>query len=104
MATVSCNGLVTGLSPGTMTVSASSEGKTGTATIVVIPVPVASIDISPNTQSVVVGQTTPAFTAVTKDSKGHVLTGRTVTFGSDNTAVATIDGSSGIATGVAPGT
>jgi trimeric autotransporter adhesin len=104
IATVSSNGRVTALSPGTMTVSATAGGKTGTATIVVINVPVASIDLTPTTQSVVVGQNTPAFTAVTKDAAGHVLTGRTVTFNSDNTAVATIDASSGVATGVTTGT
>ncbi len=103
IATVSSNGRVTALSPGTMTVTATAGGKTGTATIVVIDVPIASIELSPTTQSVVVGQTTPAFTVVTKDAAGHVLTGRTVTFNSDNTAVATID-ASGVATGVAAGT
>ncbi len=104
IATVSSNGRVTARSPGTMTVSATSGGKTGTATIVVVDVPVASVELSPTSQSVVVGQNTPAFTAVTKDAAGHVLTGRTVTFGSDNTAVATIDATSGVATGVSAGT
>jgi uncharacterized protein YjdB len=104
IATVSSNGRVTALSPGSMTVSATAGGKTGTATIVVVNVPVASVELSPTTQSVVVGQTTPAFTAVTKDAGGHVLSGRTVTFNSDNTGVATIDQTSGVATGVSPGT
>ena len=103
IATVSSNGRVTALSPGTMTVSATAGGKTGTATIVVIDVPIASIELSPTTQSVVVGQTTPAFTVMAKDAAGHVLTGRTVTFNSDNTGVATID-ASGVATGVTAGT
>jgi trimeric autotransporter adhesin len=104
VATVSSNGRVTALSPGSMTVSATAGGKTGTATIVVVDVPVASVELSPTTQSVVVGQNTPAFTAVTKDAGGHVLTGRTVTFNSDNTGVATIDQNSGVATGVSAGT
>lgn len=104
IATVSSNGRVTALSPGTMTVTATSEGKTGTATIVVNAPPVATITLSPTSQSVVVGQSTPAFTAVTKDASGNVLTGRTVTFSSSNTSVATIDATTGIATGVAPGT
>jgi uncharacterized protein YjdB len=104
IATVSSNGRVTALSPGSMTVSASTGGKTGTATIVVIQVPVASVELSPTAQSVAVGQATPAFTAVTKDAGGHVLTGRTVTFSSDNTDVATVDQNSGVATGVAEGT
>jgi len=103
IATVSSNGRVTALSPGSMTVSATAGGKTGTATIVVIPVPVASVELTPTTQSVIVGQTTPAFTVVTKDAAGNVLSGRTVTFNSDNTAVATID-QNGVATGVSAGT
>ena len=104
VATVSSNGRVTALAAGTMTVSATSEGKTGTATIVVNSVPVASVAISPATQSVVVGQNTPAFTAVTKDASGNVLNGRTVTFSSSDPTVATIDASSGVATGVKAGT
>ena len=104
VATVSSNGRVTALSAGTMTVSATSEGKTGTATIVVNAVPVASVVLSPTTQSVVVGQNTTAFTAVTKAANGNVLNGRKVTFSSDNTAVATIDAATGVATGVSAGT
>jgi uncharacterized protein YjdB len=104
VALVSSTGRVVAQAPGTMTVTATSEGKTGTATIVVIAVPVSSVTISPTTQSVVVGQTTPAFTAVTKDGSGNVLTGRTVTWASSNTSVATIDANTGVATGVAPGT
>ena len=103
VATVSSNGRVTALAAGTMTVSATSEGKTGTATIVVNAVPVASVVLSPTTQSVIVGQTTPAFTAVTKDASGNVLNGRTVTFNSSDPTVATIN-ASGVATGVKPGT
>ena len=104
IALVSSTGRVVAQSLGTMTVTATSEGKTGTATIVVMAVPVASVTISPATQSVIVGSTTPAFTAVVKDASGNVLTGRTITFASGNTAVATIDANSGVATGVAAGT
>ncbi|MDB4909644.1 MAG: Ig domain protein group 2 domain protein [Gemmatimonadetes bacterium] len=104
IAVVSSTGKVTAQSAGTMTVTATSEGKTGTATIVVTAVPVATVTISPTTQSVVVGGTTPAFTAVTKDANNNTLTGRVVTFSSSNTAVATIDANTGVATGVAPGT
>jgi len=104
VAVVSSAGKVTSLTLGTMTVTATSEGKTGTATIVVIAVPVASVTISPTTQTVVVGATTPAFTAVTKDGGGNVLTGRAVTFASSDPTIATIDANTGVATGVAPGT
>jgi uncharacterized protein YjdB len=104
VAVVSSTGKVTAQSAGTMTVTATSEGKTGTATIVVTAAPVATVTLSPTTQSVVVGGTTPEFTAVTKDANGNTLTGRAVTFSSSNTGVATIDPTSGVATGVAPGT
>ena len=104
VAIVSSNGRVTSQAPGTMTVSATSEGKTGTATIVVIAVPVASVTISPQNQSVQVGATTPAFTAQAKDAGGHPLAGRVVTFASSDPTIATIDANTGIATGVAPGT
>jgi uncharacterized protein YjdB len=89
--------------PGTMTVTATSEGITGTATIVVLQAPVAAVAISPLTQTVVVGSSTPAFTAVTKDGSGNVLTGRVVTFASSDPTIATINSSTGVATGVAPG-
>jgi uncharacterized protein YjdB len=104
IALVSSTGRVVAQALGTMTVTATSELKTGTATIVVVAVPVASVTISPTTQSVIVGSTTPAFTAVAKDASGNVLSGRAITFASGNTAVATIDANTGVATGVAPGT
>ncbi|MBA2683690.1 MAG: Ig-like domain-containing protein [Gemmatimonadaceae bacterium] len=104
IASVSSNGRVTAIAPGTITVTATSEGKTGTATIVVIAVPVASVTISPTSAAVLVGSNTAAFTAVAKDGSGNVLNGRTITFASSNTAVATVNASTGVATGVAPGT
>ncbi|MEO8879963.1 MAG: Ig-like domain-containing protein [Gemmatimonadaceae bacterium] len=104
VASVSSSGRVTALAPGTMTVTATSGGKTGTATIVVLAVPVASVTISPTTASVLVGSSTAAFTAVVKDGSGNVLNGRAITFASSNTAVATVDANTGIATGVTPGT
>ncbi len=104
VATVSSNGRVTAIAPGTLTVTATSEGKTGIATIVVLAVPVASVTISPTTASVLVGANTAAFTAIAKDGSGNVLNGRTITFASSNTAVATVDANTGVATGVAAGT
>ena len=104
VATVSSGGRVTAQAPGTMSVTATSEGKTGTATIVVLAVPIASVVISPTSASVLVGSNTAPFTAVAKDASGNVLNGRVITFASSNTAVATVDATSGVATGVAPGT
>src|SRR5437773_145240 len=74
---------------------------TDTAAVTITTIPVASVTVSPTTASVPVGATRQ-FTAVTKDSAGNMLTGRTVTWASSNTAVAVVSGS-GLATGMAGG-
>jgi len=65
------------------------------------PAPVASVTVSPAAASVTVGATT-LLTASPKDSNGTPLTGRTVTWVSSNTALATVS-ASGLVTGVAAG-
>ena len=102
VATVSGTGLVTGVSSGTATISATSEGKTGSATITVTLVPVASVDVTPSTTSVTQGSTAQ-LTATPRDALGNELSGRSVTWSSNNNAVATVS-SSGLVTGVAEGT
>lgn len=102
VAIVSSAGRVVAQGEGSASITATSEGQVGTATIVVIPVPVASVTVTPATKGLTVGETF-TFTATTKDAGGHVLTGRTVTWSSDNTAAATVDGN-GVATAVAAGT
>jgi len=101
IATVSPTGLVTGVTLGTLTISAKAETKTGTASVTVTPAPVASVIVQPPDDTILQNQTT-TFTAVTKDAKGNVLTGRTITWSSNNTSVATIN-STGTATGGAAG-
>src|SRR5256714_1434884 len=65
-------------------------------------VPVAAVTVSPASTSVAVGATAQ-LAAVTRDSAGNTLTGRTVTWTISNSAVATI-AASGLVTGVATGT
>src|SRR6266576_2954436 len=102
VATVSPGGLVTGLAPGSASITATSEGKSSTAAITVTPIPVASVAVAPATASLTVGQTAQ-LTATPKDSAGTALTGRTVTWASSNTSMATVS-SSGLVKGVAAGT
>ena len=64
-------------------------------------VPVAAVTVSPASTSVAVGATVQ-LAAVTRDSAGNTLTGRTVTWTISNSAVATI-AASGLVTGVATG-
>src|SRR5205823_2648859 len=74
VALVNVGGLVTGVAPGTTTMTATSEGQSSTAAITVTTVPVASVAISPATASLTVGQTVQ-LTATPKDSAGTALTG-----------------------------
>ena len=101
-APVSTNGTVRALQAGTVTITASSEGKTGSTTVRISPVPVRSIAVAPETGSVFVGQSL-TITAVPKDSTGAVLNDRPVTWTSSDNAVATVS-ATGVVTGIAPGT
>src|SRR5207302_4374386 len=83
------------------TITATSEGKSGTSSITVTNVPVATVDVTPPSASVPAGQTVQ-LTATPKDANGAPLSGRTVTWSSANTAVATVS-TSGLVSGVTPG-
>src|SRR5438046_675865 len=65
-------------------------------------VPVAAVTVSPASTSVVVGATVQ-LAAVTRDSAGNTLTGRTVTWTSSTNGLATLS-ASGLLAGVATGT
>jgi len=72
---------VTGVAAGSVTITATSEGKNGSAAVNVANVPVASVVISPVTAVVLVGQAVQ-LTATLKDAAGNVLTGRAVAWAS----------------------
>ena len=101
-ATVSSSGLVTGVAVGSATITATSETRTATAAITVVYRPVATVQVSPATESVVIGSVMP-FSAVARDAQGGVLSGRPITWASSNPAVATVS-ATGVATGVVAGT
>lgn len=103
-ASVSNTGLVTALTPGTVTITATSEGKSGTAQVTVTQpqAPVASVTVSGPT-STLVPQQTVQLTAVTKDQGGATLTGRTVSWTSSQPAVATVNPTTGLVTALAAG-
>lgn len=66
------------------------------------PVPVASVIVTPNTATLLVGQT-QQLTATTRDAAGNILTGRTVTWGSSDATKAAVSGS-GLVTAAGTGT
>src|SRR5207253_4220921 len=101
VATVSSSGLVSGVTPGSATITATSEGKSGTSFITVTNIPVATVSVSPPTASIQQGQTVQ-LTATPKAASGNTLSGRTVTWSSSNTSVATVS-SSGLVSAVTPG-
>ncbi|HEV8448246.1 MAG TPA: Ig-like domain-containing protein [Gemmatimonadaceae bacterium] len=101
VATVDANGIMTATGQGTATITATSEGKSGVATVSVSQAAVSLVTVAPSPLSMSVGQTTQ-LTATLTDSAGNLLSGRTVTWASSNTAVATVS-SQGVVTAVAAG-
>ena len=86
VATVTGTGLVAGVGPGTASITATSEGQTGASSITVTIVPVASVSVSPGAASIVIGAT-QQLNATPLSGDGMPLTGRVITWSSDNTGV-----------------
>ena len=104
VATISSTGLVTTKSPGNVTITATSEGKSGSASLTVNPVPAATVTVTLAVSSITLGQSTTA-TAVVRDASGNVLTGRSVSWSTSNGSVASVSSIGGVsATGVGTAT
>jgi len=102
IASVSSTGVVTGVSPGSAIISATSEGRVGTATVVVLQRLASSVTLTPGSGTLVVGAT-QALDAQITDAQGNLLTNRPITFTSDAPAVASVS-AAGLVTALAPGT
>lgn len=100
-ATVADGGAITAVAPGTATISATSEGRTGTATLTVVPVPVTTVVVSAPSNTVATDRTLQ-LAVVLRDERGGSLSGRTVTWSSSAPAVAVVDGN-GLVTGLSTG-
>ncbi|MGQ0646354.1 MAG: beta strand repeat-containing protein [Gemmatimonadaceae bacterium] len=100
IATVGSTGEVSAQSPGTVTITATSEGKTASAAITVKPVApvVSSVSVTLNSTLLNVAQTTQAV-AVPRDNAGNAITGQTITWSSSDNSVATVS-STGLVTAV----
>jgi len=104
IATITAGGLVTGVTPGTASVTAASNGINGVASITVCG-NITAITISPLNQTITLGTGFLQF-AATQGVGGTVITS-SVTWSSSNSAVATISnisGTNGKATLVGTGT
>jgi uncharacterized protein YjdB len=85
-------GLVRGVVLGMALGLASCDGSTTQ------PNAVASVEVSPSGETVIEVGHTVQLTATMKDAAGNVLTGRTVTWSSDDDSIATVSGT-GLVTG-----
>jgi len=105
---VSLVGAVTGRKPGSATVTASSEGRSGTITLQVneatadLPAPVASVHLSGGGETLDPGGTAQ-ITAEARDAKGRPLAGRTVVWNSSDPGVVSVS-STGLVKAIGPGT
>src|SRR5207245_1604432 len=103
VATVSGSGLGTAAAAGSATITATSEGKSGTSALTVTAAiaPVASVTLSPSPATVQISGTLQV-TATLKDANGNILSGRTVTWASDNSGIAMVS-ATGLVTGIVAG-
>ncbi len=102
IATVSANGLVTGLQLGNARIAVNAEGAVDTVSFTITKVPVATVVLSPSTSSVTQGQTRQ-LTATLTDSTGATVTDRTIEWTSSDPTKATVNGT-GLVSTLAPGT
>src|SRR5437016_2111344 len=96
VASVSSSGLVTSVAQGSASITATSEGKSTAVPVTVTTVPVASLQVSPASANMFVGQTL-SLTATPKDAAGNTLTGRPVTWASSSPSVATVSNTGQVA-------
>ena len=104
VATVNNTGLVTGVSSGTATITATSvsgsTSVTGTSIVEIKPLVLTSISVTPVTSSIIVGGT-KQLNVITLDQFGSSISS-TLTFLSSNTSLAKVS-STGLVTGVSDG-
>ena len=98
VATVSNEGVVSGVSEGTCIIKASCGELEAAYTIVVEPIPVASISLDPATVSLIEGQSTQLIATVLPEN----ATNQTVTWSSSNTSVASVS-QEGLVSAISPG-
>jgi len=102
IASVSSSGLVTAVTAGTATITATSEGRTGTAPVTAaVTFPVATVTLSPAAVSLVSG-TTQQLAATLRDGSGSTLTDRAIAWSTSSATIATVT-STGLVTTIGQG-
>lgn len=102
VATIDSNGVAVGKSAGTTKITATADNITSTAVSLTVLPNVASVELSPLSQSIRVGEK-QQFTATAKDASGNTIEGAVINWAVSFSGIATID-KNGLATGVSAGT
>jgi hypothetical protein len=89
IASVSNAGVVSGVASGTTRINAQVDGVNASVPVEVSPKGVATVTVAPAQFSLMVGETED-LTVTTRSEDGETLTGRQVTFASDNPGIATV--------------
>ena len=93
---------VTGVSPGSVTITATSGTASGSASVTVTPpLSIASVTVTPASVTLVV-QGRRQLSAVARDANSKVLAGRPIAWTTDNAAAATVD-ANGLVTAIGLG-
>lgn len=101
VATVTPNGVVTAISPGRTTLTASINGKQGERSLTIVQAAVSLVSITPEAGRVVKGATLQLM-ATTLDYIGRVLPGRSIAWTTSDTAKAAVS-STGLVNAFLPG-
>lgn len=103
VATVATGGLITAVTNGSAWVVATETGGTKDSVLIVVQQRLATINVSPGTSSIYLGNSSPAFTATAVDGLGVALSAQpSITWSTTSSAIASIT-SGGVATGVGLG-
>ena len=101
IASITNDGVVTGISSGQVSIVATVGAKIGQQSLTVTQVPVATLTMAPTAASVAVGGT-QQLTATPRDASNIALAGRVITWNSSDPTRASVS-SSGLVTGTAAG-
>jgi hypothetical protein len=101
VATVGSTGRATTNAPGSVTITATVDGRSGTAQLTVTPMPVGQVQVSPAVRALAPGDTV-RMTAVVRSVNGILLADRPVSWASSAPNVAQVD-AGGLVTGITPG-
>lgn len=88
-ATISQSGLVTTLAPGSVTIRAEAEGRSGSASLTILQVPADSITVTPDTYSFALNALNKSFSVRVVDANGNQLLNRNINVQSSSPSVAT---------------